>query len=147
MKTFVESCARHVANDWKETFSNILRFILSTQYVTSEFCSSVYKVIAGADMGLACSGDVCDITFYDTVESKILLILASFDVHCYLRFKDDNLVILSCDQRPRLSLIDTMRRFSKVWSLKVDSIYSPDGVPVFRPSPFKREWLEKHWCS
>ena len=73
-------------------------------------------------MGLACSGDVCDITFYDTVESKILPILASFDVQCYLRFKDDILVILSCDQRQRL-LIDTMRRFSKLWSLKVESIH------------------------
>ncbi|CAE7518089.1 unnamed protein product, partial [Symbiodinium microadriaticum] len=120
---FVESCSRYVEEAWVTAFREVLKFILASQFVASEFCPGcVYKVTSGAGMGLACSGEVCDITFYDTVESKVLSDLTSFDVHCYMRFKDDILVVLSCDRAQRLALINHRKCFSRVWSLKVECI-------------------------
>ena len=56
------------------------------------------------------------------MEYKVLSELALFDVHCYLRFKDDILIILSCDRARRLALINRMKLLSRVWALKVESI-------------------------
>ena len=49
---FVDSCSRHVDEQWRVCFRELLRFILALQYVESEFCPGlVYKVISGAGMG------------------------------------------------------------------------------------------------
>ena len=98
---FLEACSSAVPDEWKRCLRTLLAFILRTQYVRSPCIrDKLFQVKRGAGMGLLCSGDICDITFYKTVEETILPVLASWNVVEYFRFRDDICAIvdgpLSC---------------------------------------------------
>jgi len=76
-------------------------------------------------MGLGFSGDVCDITFFATVEDGFVTnprLLARFEVHVYVWYRDDILVIASGTALTRLRFVEALRLRSRVRKLEVAEI-------------------------
>ena len=122
---FLEFCTPLVDKKWQNHFRALLTFILGSQYVTMEGCTdSVWQVKRGAGMGLSCSGEVCDATFYASVELALIPALPEFSVFHYFRFKDDLMLIVGGNAISRFQLLSKMKGLSKVWALKVESIES-----------------------
>ena len=120
---FLEACSSAVPIEWKRCLRTLLAFILRTQYVRSPcFRDKLFQVKRGAGMGLLCSGDICDITFYKTVEETILPVLASWNVVDYFRFRDDIFAIVDGPISCVRGFVEALKASSCVWKLKVESI-------------------------
>ena len=120
---FLEACSSAVPIEWKRCLRTLLAFILRTQYVRSPcFRDKLFQVKRGAGMGLLCSGDICDITFYKTVEETILPVLASWNVVDYFRFRDDIFAIVDGPISCVRGFVEALKANSCVWKLKVESI-------------------------
>ena len=90
----IEACSSSVESSWRAPFRSILRYILDTQYVkASSVPGRLFKVKRGAGMGLLCSGEVCDMTFYKTVEEHILQFLQRWGITEHCRFRDDIFIV------------------------------------------------------
>ena len=117
------ACISMVDPAWQSTFRYLIEYILDTQYgVTPCFPDKVYKVRRGAGMGLLCSGELCDSTFYKTVEEQILGNLDRWGVIGYFRFRDDILVIIDSPYTTRLDFVYSLKAKSTVWQLKVETV-------------------------
>ena len=73
-------------------------------------------------MGLQCSGELVDSTFFKTVEEGILPQLDRWRIVGYFRFKDDILVICDSPREVLLDFVSTLKKASSVWKLKVESV-------------------------
>ena len=90
-------------------------------------------------MGLECSGDVSDVTFYELAEKGFVLceeFILLYNIEFYFRFRDDILVILGGDMDSRRGLFDEFKRRSKCFKLKVESI-SPSAAVMLDLNLFK----------
>ena len=117
------ACISMVDPAWQSTFRYLIEYILDTQYVVMPcFPDKVYKVRRGAGMGLLCSGELCDSTFYKTVEEQILGNLDRWGVIGYFRFRDDILVIIDSPYTTRLDFVYSLKAKSTVWQLKVEAV-------------------------
>ena len=117
------ACISMVDPAWQSTFRYLVEYILDTQYVVTPcFPGKVYKVRRGAGMGLLCSGELCDSTFYKTVEEQILGNLDRWGVIGYFRFRDDILVIIDSPYSTRLDFVYSLKAKSTVWKLKVETV-------------------------
>ena len=126
---FLKACSSAVPIEWKRCLRTLLAFILRTQYVRSPcFRDKLFQVKRGAGMGLLCSGDICDIAFYKTVEETILPVLASWNVVDYFRFRDDIFAIVDGPISCVRGFVEALKANSCVRKLKVESISSHEVV-------------------
>ena len=117
------ACQELVEPSWRSSFLILVKFILDTQYLTSPcFPERMWKVNKGAGMGLQCSGELVDSTFFKTVEEGILPQLDRWRIVGYFRFKDDILVISDSPREVLLDFVSTLKKASSVWKLKVESV-------------------------
>ena len=82
-------------------------------------------MIKGSGMGLECSGDVNDVCFYELAEKDFVLkpeIIEKYCLEFYARFRDDIVVIIAGDAQPRLDFVHELKRHSRFYKLKVESI-------------------------
>ena len=83
-------------------------------------------------MGLECSGDINDITFYELAEVCFVLlpaIKAKYDIQFYARFRDDIFIVIGGSSESRVEFVHEFRRHSRFYKLKVESI-SKDSAPM-----------------
>ena len=105
------ACQELVEPSRRSSFLILVKFILDTQYLTSPcFPERMWKVNKGAGMGLQCSGELVDSTFFKTVEEGILPQLDRWRIVGYFRFKDDILVICDSPREVLLDFVSTLKR-------------------------------------
>lgn len=115
------ACQELVEPSWRSSF--LVKFILDAQYLTSPcFPERMWKVNKGAGMGLQCSGELVDSTFFKTVEEGILPQLDGWGIVGHFQFKDDILVICDSPREVLLDFVSTLKKASSVWKLKVESV-------------------------
>ena len=117
------ACEELVEPPWRSSFLILVKFILDAQYLTSPcFPERMWKVNKGAGMGLQCSGELVDSTFFKTVEEGILPQLDRWRIVGYFRFKDDILVMCDSPREVLLDFVSTLKKASSVGKLKVESV-------------------------
>lgn len=119
----MSACLAMIDPAWRPCCKPLVEYILNTQYVFSPCLpGKLYKVRRGAGMGLLCSGELVDSTFYKTVEESILPDLNKWGVIGYFRFRDDILVIAECSRETLIDFVMLLKTSSVVWKLKVESV-------------------------
>jgi hypothetical protein len=70
---------------------NAIQFLLSEQYVHVGMTNRLYKVIKGSGMGTQISSDLCDLAFFQLVESETCSKenLRKYGIKTWLRYRDD----------------------------------------------------------
>ena len=82
-------------------------------------------------MGIECSGDVSDVSFYELAEITFVLVpevIQKYHLEFYARFRDDIIVILGGDGDSRREFVDVFKRHSRFFKLKVESISAVSAV-------------------
>lgn len=119
----MSACLAMIDPAWRPCCKHLTEYILNTQYVFSPcFPDKLYKVRRGAGMGLLCSGELVDSTFYKTVEESILPELNTWGIIGYFRFRDDILVIAESSREILVDFVQLLKARSVVWKLKVESV-------------------------
>ena len=93
----LEACAKHAPEDSRASFTDMATFILGSQYVSVPLeCGSAWHVKTGSGMGLSCSGDLSNLTFWERAERGFTDspdIRTKFMIFEYLRFYDDIFIV------------------------------------------------------
>ena len=119
---------------WKkrEAFREALRFVLENQFVQiSEEDLEAFMVVIGSGMGVECSGDTSDISFYELAEKTFVLqpeFQRKYHVEFYARFRDDIIVVLGGDSQNRVEFAQVFKTYSKYFKLKIESISMTSAV-------------------
>ncbi len=85
----VRAVLKHVPVERRKVLEDCLWLLLRHQYVGHR--EHVCQVMMGSGMGKAHSGALADVALWSLVESEFNL--AGLGVQCYLRFRDDVLVV------------------------------------------------------
>ena len=100
-------------------------FLLGTQYV--EVLGLFAKVKVGSGMGEEHSGAMSDYCFYKRCEKYFLLseiVREKYKIYCYVRYRDDFLVISSAPKELTREFCDELKKHAKPFLLEVESISS-----------------------
>ena len=131
----------------QHVFGKLLCWVLEHQYVElDEDDLWIYHVIIGSGMGLECSGDVSDASFHELAEGSFILrsdVVSKYGIEFYARFRDDILLILSCDFDLCRECIDEFRRHSRFFKLKVETV-SKRSVTMLDLHLFKGAGYQKN---
>lgn len=123
---FVRYSTEFVDPQWRHFYRSVLQYLLETQFVEVEDLDTrLWKTLKGSGMGLGFSGELADITFFASVEKRMLedrRFLQQHAVHLYVRFKDDIFVILGGTHRSRVNFGRFLREQSSVWTLELESV-------------------------
>ena len=123
---FLEYSSSLVEPKWRTFYRTILRYVLDSQYVeVDQFEGRLWKVLKGAGMGLGFSGELCDATFFATVEKGVVDcpdILKRHSVELFVRYKDDIFLLHSGDTQSLRDFVGFLRQRSLVWKLEVESV-------------------------
>ena len=123
---FLEYSAPYVAQQWRRTYKHVLQYVLDSQYVEADLLNGrLWKVLKGAGMGLGFSGELCDTTFYSTVERDIVDrpdVLRRHFVELYVRYRDDILILHNGSPDSLKEFLRILRNKSSVWKLEIESI-------------------------
>ena len=82
-------------------------------------------------MGLICSGEVSDATFYEQCERHFMLnrnVQNLFQIKAYLRLKDDLLIIIGGTSESRKRCLHSFMRRCRSFKSLVESISNPSSV-------------------
>ena len=122
----------YVTEDRRVAFKKAVDFILSNQFVELDVSDLfLYKVVAGSGMGLECSGDSSDVCFDRMVEKAYCnnkTVRERYHVEFYGRFTDDMLVVLGGSKDSRREFIDGMKKRSRFFKLKVESVNAASAI-------------------
>ena len=117
----VEDCLTIVPPDQKLVFRRICTWILENQYVQHPVHKNdVLHVIRGSGMGLPCSGDIADAALLVRMDRWIIAAKRAFDVHLFVRYKDDVFVVQSGTHPKRNLFWRTARE--KAGYFKIDDL-------------------------
>ena len=120
----LESCSKHVCEQHRASFREMAGWILGSQFVSLPFDSGqLYHVEHGSGMGLSCSGDLSDCTFWDRAEKEFIdstTVRTKHSIWEYYRFYDDILII--ADKRGDWkSFVAELSRRAGVFEVVVES--------------------------
>ena len=82
-------------------------------------------------MGLGCSGEVSDVTYWDLAERPFACTpeaTSKYSLHYYGRFKDDGIIILSCDRTLRLEFCRNLKLHSDFFKIKFESLSDSSAI-------------------
>ena len=125
----VQNCFPGISGNILPPFKRAVEFCLGNQFVVMKAGSKdAFKVSRGSGMGLIASDELSNLDFYACAEQKFVLrpgVMLKYGITLYLRYKDDILVGLDCDESLRHKFLAELELFSKWYKLKVDeSSYS-----------------------
>ena len=74
-KDIMACASNNVSADVREAFDELNAFVLGSQYVvkTSDTNGSAHCVVRGSGMGLICSGENSDVTFFEQAAKHFVL--------------------------------------------------------------------------
>ena len=113
-----------VPPELKNPFEKGIKFVLKNQFVVmSSGNRKAWHVKRGSGMGLIASDEMANLDFFEIVEATYVLrpeVIAEYGIVVYLRYKDDILLGLDCDEDSRTSFLAEFRRRAAPYILKED---------------------------
>ena len=95
----IAACAQHVDEGHRDLFLSMFEFVLKSQMVAPPFlCDEVFWVTTGTGMGLSCSGDLSNVTFWSMAETDYVdsdAVRTRFSVYDYLMNMDGIFMVAS----------------------------------------------------
>ena len=108
----------------QQSFEDLVWCILHNQFVRVPGVRECFRVARGSGMGLICSGDISDWTFFVDAEENFVLyesVRTRFGILLYLRFKDDIFIILEAEDGMVTTFLDEFRALAGDFVLKLDA--------------------------
>ena len=98
--------------------------LLDNQFVRSRWTSETYKAVQGVGQGLPHSSEVADWSFFNIAESGLINNKERFGIICYLRYRDDILMVVDDDQlwRNVSTFIGILRKACPWWEIKLETV-------------------------
>ena len=94
-----QDSSSHMDHPLRSAFRKITHAVLRNQFVRVPNAGHrLWQVMCGSGMGMSCSGELSDMTFYNNVERDFLereSVRDRFNIIYYSRFKDDGIIIFS----------------------------------------------------
>ena len=103
---------------------NSVEFLLGHQFAFDPLSKALYQVIKGSGMGSQLSSDLCDFTFWEVLESRIINpdFLKRFGIKEWLRYRDDVLCVATSAALLKEFLSEIRRRVSGIWKIEVEQL-------------------------
>ena len=136
-KQLIEESSKNVPQEIRDGFYFMLQCIIKNQVVEVE--DHHWHVLIGSGMGLICSGEVSDISFYELAEKRYAVapaVQTRNHIHWYGRFKDDGLIIISGDFRSRKAFLNEFQRLAKPFEISIECM-SRDSVDMLDVTLYK----------
>ena len=121
----LDCCCALVPPGIESAFRNMLFTVLSSQLIRLDDSNRAWAVRVGSGMGLSCSGEVSDATFYSKVERDFVLspsVRAQYGIYYYGRFKDDGLIIMGGSHLSRVEFFESFRARSGCFRIEVEPV-------------------------
>ena len=104
-------------------FSDVLTFVLDSQFVTIRMSSALYKCVIGAGIGLEHSAAIANYAFYCVCEKPFLESADAVGITKYSRYHDDICLIAETIAAWRLAWA-ALKKFRRFFTLEVRQISS-----------------------
>jgi len=134
-----------LAHEDRKSYSRAILFALENQFLECKHVpAATWQCINGSGMGMNCSGEISDATFYILCEQRWACsrrVQQHHQIYLYKRFEDDILIISGS---PRLfgAYLNEMKRRARPYRLQMDE-YSEWSVRMLDLSISKgRRWHE-----
>ena len=138
----VTESSRFLRGDEREQYRIALQFILANQFVTVPGCDDMelWQVTCGSGMGMICSGEVSDASFYQLAERRWLQddeYKSMIGLAAYFRFKDDIIAFFDGLQQDRDRFLRDLSTWARPFSLELESVSSQE-IPFLDVKVHKR---------
>ena len=108
----------------QQSFDDLVWCILHNQFVRVPGVRECFRVARGSGMGLICSGEISDWTFFADAEENFVLdegVRTRFGIVLYLRFKDDIFVVLEAEDDVVTTFLEEFQALAGDFVLKLDA--------------------------
>ena len=108
----------------QQSFDDLVWCILHNQFVRVPGVRECFRVARGSGMGLMCSGEISDWTFFADAEENFVLdegVRTRFGIVLYLRFKDDIFVVLEAEDDVVTTFLEEFQALAGDFVLKLDA--------------------------
>ena len=115
-----------------------IEFLLQEQYIHVATSNTLYRVIKGSGMGTQISSDLCDLAFFQLVESHTCTIdnLRQFGIKTWLRYRDDIFLVASDMHLLQQFFCMLRAALSGIWCIEAELV-SKHSVPFLDIEIFK----------
>ena len=110
-------------SQFRDSATLMVDHILKSQIVTDGFSDKYFRVNIGSGMGLTCSGELSDGAFCNLAEKDFATnpeIQARYGILFYARFKDDGIIIATCNRQDLIDFTAKFKQKSAPFQLKFE---------------------------